>query len=105
MFVCGGENVYPGAVVQLLESHPSIRQAAVVAVPDDVRGAVPVAFVVPESGETLDEGAVRAWALAHGPAYQHPRHVWFLEALPLSGTEKVDVRALEAEAIDRGGAR
>jgi long-chain acyl-CoA synthetase len=105
MFVCGGENVYPGAVVQLLESHPSIRQAAVVAVPDDVWGAVPVAFVVPESGETLDEGAVRAWALAHGPAYQHPRHVWFLEALPLSGTEKVDVRALEAEAIDRGGAR
>ncbi len=102
MFVCGGENVFPGAVAQLLESHPSIRQAAVVAVPDDVKGAVPVAFVVREPEATLDEAAVRSWARELGPAFQHPRRVWFLDALPLSGTEKVDVRALEAEAARRG---
>jgi len=101
MFVCGGENVFPGAVVQVLESLPSIRQAAVVAVPDDVKGAVPVAFIVAEPGAALTEDDVRSWALAHGPAFQHPRAVWFLEALPLSGTEKVDVRALEAEAARR----
>jgi acyl-CoA synthetase (AMP-forming)/AMP-acid ligase II len=101
MFVCGGENVYPGAVAQLLESHPSVRQAAVVAVPDDVKGAVPVAFVVPEPGAALDEATARTWAREHGPAYQHPRRVWFLDALPLSGTEKVDVLALEAEALRR----
>lgn len=101
MFVCGGENVFPGAVAQVLESLPSIRQAAVVAVPDDVKGAVPVAFVVAEPGSALTEEDVRSWALAHGPAFQHPRAVWFLEALPLSGTEKVDIRALEAEAARR----
>ncbi|MGZ4133163.1 MAG: class I adenylate-forming enzyme family protein [Actinomycetota bacterium] len=104
MFVCGGENVFPGAVVQLLESHPLIRQAAVVALPDDVKGAVPVAFVVTEPSSTLDESQVRAWAREHGPAFQHPRRVWFLDALPLSGTEKVDVRALEVEAVRRAAA-
>lgn len=101
MFVCGGENVYPGAVIQLLETHPQIRQAAVVAVPDEERGAAPVAFVVPEPGAPLTEDDVREWALAHGPAFQHPRAVWLVDELPLSGTEKVDVRGLEAEARRR----
>jgi len=101
MFVCGGENVYPGAVVQLLEAHPAVRQAAVVAAPDEERGAVPVAFVVREPGADLTPDDVRAWALAHGPAYQRPRAVWFLEELPVSGTEKIDVRALEDEARRR----
>lgn len=101
MFVCSGENVYPGAVVQLLETHPQIRQAAVVAVPDNERGAVPAAFVVAEPEAALTEDGVRAWSLAHGPAYQHPRAVWFLEELPVSGTEKVDLRALADEARRR----
>jgi acyl-CoA synthetase (AMP-forming)/AMP-acid ligase II len=101
MFVCGGENVYPGAVVQLLEAHPSVRQAAVVALSDEERGAVPVAFVVAEPGADLTDDEVRAWALAHGPAYQHPRAVWFLDELPVSGTEKVDVHRLEDEARRR----
>ena len=73
MFVTGGENVYPGAVAQVLETHPGIRQAAVVGVPDEERGAIPVAFVVAEPAAGLDEDAVQAWALARGPAAEHPR--------------------------------
>ena len=46
MFVCGGENIYPGEVETMLERHPGIRQACVVPVPDEVKGAKPVAFVV-----------------------------------------------------------
>ena len=47
MFVCGGENIYPGEVETMLERHPGIQQACVVAVPDEIKGAKPVAFVVP----------------------------------------------------------
>jgi acyl-CoA synthetase (AMP-forming)/AMP-acid ligase II len=101
MFVSGGDNVYPGAVVQVLEGHPAIRQAAVVAVPDEERGAVPVAFVVADPAEPPTESDVQAWALAHAPASHHPRAVWFVDALPLGDTEKVDVRALETEARRR----
>ena len=103
MFACGGENVYPGAVEQLLERHPAVRQAAVVAVADDVKGAAPVAFVVVAPGAELTEEDVQRWALDHGPAYQHPRSVWFVDALPLATTEKVDRLALAAEALARLG--
>ena len=101
MFVCGGENVYPGAVEHTLERHPAIHQAAVVCVPDAVKGALPVAFVVPEPGHTVSEADVKEWALTHGPAYQHPRAVWVLEEIPLAGTAKIDKLALAAQARRR----
>ena len=37
----------------------------------------------------------RLFALAHAPAYQHPRFVWFIDALPLSSTNKIDRAALK----------
>jgi acyl-CoA synthetase (AMP-forming)/AMP-acid ligase II len=98
MFVCNGENVYPGEVERMLERHPAIHQACVVAVPDDVRGHMPVAFVVPAPGSTITTEAVKAWALAEGPAYQHPRLVEVVGELPLAGTAKVDRAALAARA-------
>jgi len=94
MFVSGGENIYPGEVEALLERHPAIQQAAVVAVPDDIKGQKPVAFVVRSPGTTLNEQQVKDHALANAPAYQHPRRVWFLDELPLAGTNKIDRKAL-----------
>ncbi len=94
MFVCGGENIYPGEVEKMLERHPNIHQACVVPVPDEIRGQKPVAFVVPTPGVQLEAEAVKTFALAHAPAYQHPRHVEFVAELPLAGTNKVDRHAL-----------
>jgi long-chain acyl-CoA synthetase len=94
MFVSGGENIYPGEVEALLERHPAIQQAAVVAVPDDIKGQKPVAFVVRSPGTALSEQQVKDHALANAPAYQHPRRVWFLDELPLAGTNKIDRKAL-----------
>lgn len=98
MFVCGGENVYPGEVEKLLERHPSVLQAAVVAVPDEIKGMIPVAFVVPVRGEEIEVAAVKAFTLDHGPAFAHPRRIVALDSLPISGTHKVDRKALEAMA-------
>jgi len=94
MFVCGGENIYPGEVEHLLEAHPDIVQACVVAVPDDIKGAKPFAFVIPRPGATLTEEAVKQYALANAPAYQHPRQVTFMTEFPLAGTNKVDRKVL-----------
>ena len=101
MFVCGGENVYPGDVERMLERHPGIHQSAVVPVDDAVKGALPVAYVVAERGSKLTEADVKAWALEHGPAYQHPRSVWLLDELPLAGTAKIDKAVLKADAAGR----
>jgi len=101
MFSCAGENVYPGDVEQMLERCPEIHQAAVVPVADELKGALPVAFVVAAAGVDPTEKYIRDWALTNGPAYQHPRAVWFLDELPLAGTAKIDKSALAAEAERR----
>lgn len=90
MFVSGGENIFPGEVEQMLETHPEIVQACVVPVDDDIKGTKPVAYVVRKTGSTLDAQGVRQYALANAPAYQHPRQVWFVDALPLASTNKID---------------
>ena len=101
MFVCAGENVYPGDVEQMLERNPAVHQAAVVPVDDELKGQLPVAFVVVEPGHEPTEEDVKPWALEHGPAYQHPRAVWFVEEILLGGTAKIDKTALKAEAAGR----
>jgi long-chain acyl-CoA synthetase len=99
MFVCGGENVYPGDVEGTLERHPDILQAAVLPFDHELKGQVPVAFVVARPGAGLTEQVVKEWALAHGPAYQHPRRVFLVPELPLAGTNKIDRAALRARAL------
>ena len=101
MFVSGGENIYPGEVEKMLETHPAIEQACVIPLDDDIKGQKPVAFVVLRSGAVLTDEAVKHYALTHAPAYQHPRRVWFLDALPLSSTNKVDRQQLAATARTR----
>jgi acyl-CoA synthetase (AMP-forming)/AMP-acid ligase II len=100
MFVCGGENVFPGEVEHLLEQHPGIVQACVVPVPDEIKGEKPFAFVVPRAGSTLTEDEVKRYALENGPAYQHPRRVCLLDALPLAGPNKVDRKSLKQRAAE-----
>ncbi len=102
MFVCGGENIYPGEVEKMLERHPGIHQAAVIPVPDELKGHKPIAFVVRANGAALDEQTVKEFALANAPAYQHPRRVIFIDEMPLAGTNKIDKRVL-AQQIPAGG--
>jgi acyl-CoA synthetase (AMP-forming)/AMP-acid ligase II len=101
MFVSGGENIYPGEVEKMLETHPAIEQSCVIPIDDDIKGQKPVAFVVLRSGAALTDEDVKHYALTHAPAYQHPRFVWFLDALPLSSTNKVDRQQLAAAARTR----
>ncbi len=101
MFVSGGENIYPGDVERMLERHPGIAQACVVPVDDEIKGSKPVAFVVAKPGVALTEAGVKQYALAHAAPYQHPRFVWFVDALPLSSTNKIDRAALTRNAATR----
>ncbi|MGM5028373.1 class I adenylate-forming enzyme family protein [Tardiphaga sp. 862_B3_N4_1] len=97
MFVCSGENIYPGEVEKLLERHPQVQQAAVVPLPDEERSQVPVAFIVTRAQPIPSFDDIRQFAIANGPAYQHPRRVEFVHELPWAGTNKIDRKAL----IDR----
>ncbi|HET7596584.1 MAG TPA: class I adenylate-forming enzyme family protein [Burkholderiales bacterium] len=94
MFVSGGENIFPIEVESLLERHPAVHQAYVMPFAHELKGAVPYAFVVLRSGARATEHELKQFALANGPAYQHPRRVFFLDQLPLAGTNKIDQATL-----------
>ena len=101
MFVSGGENIFPAEVELVLARHPDVAQAAVVPVPDEIKGMKPVAFVVPRSGTRPTEDEIKRHVLANAPAYQHPRMVIFVPELPLAATNKVDRKELERVARER----
>jgi long-chain acyl-CoA synthetase len=100
MFVCGGENIFPIAVETLLERHPAVHQAYVMPFEHELKGQVPYAFVVLRSGQEAGEDELKQFTIANGPAYQHPRRVFFLHQLPLAGTNKIDQSALRRFAAD-----
>jgi long-chain acyl-CoA synthetase len=104
MFICGGENIFPSEVERVLDTHPAVEQSAVVPVPDDIKGMKPVAFVVRRAGVQADEAMLKAHALEMAPAYMHPRRIWFLDALPLAGTNKIDKAVLKRWAEERSAA-
>jgi acyl-CoA synthetase (AMP-forming)/AMP-acid ligase II len=103
MFVSGGENIYPGEVEKMLEQHPAVQQACVVPVDDEIKGQKPVAYIVLRPGHAADAEEIKRYALAHAPAYQHPRQVWFVDALPLASTNKIDRNQLLRDAASRLG--
>ncbi|MEM7017467.1 MAG: class I adenylate-forming enzyme family protein [Pseudomonadota bacterium] len=98
MFNCGGENVYPGEVERILEKDARIQECCVVPVADDIKGQLPVVFVVTAAGQVISEDEVKTVALEHAPAYMHPRRVFFLDSMPLAGTNKIDRHVLTQQA-------
>ena len=101
MFVSGGENIYPGEVEKLLESHPCVQQAAVIPVEDAIKGQKPAAFVVLKENTLCSAETLKQYCLDNAPAYQHPRWIWLVENLPLASTNKIDKVELMSEARNR----
>jgi acyl-CoA synthetase (AMP-forming)/AMP-acid ligase II len=101
MFNSGGENIYPGDVERMLETHADVSQAAVLPIDDDIKGQKPVAFIIPRTGRHPTAEEIKQYALANAPAYQHPRFVWFLDKLPLASTNKIDRNTLQKLAEER----
>jgi acyl-CoA synthetase (AMP-forming)/AMP-acid ligase II len=98
MLIVGGFNVYPAEVENALLAHEAIGQVAVVGVPDRRMGEVPVAYVVPAPGRSVEPDAILAWARERLANYKVPRHVVALEALPINATGKVVKDELRARA-------
>ena len=101
MINCGGENVYPKEVETLLLMYEGVAQVAVVPVRHKVKGEAPVAWVVPHHGVTLSEKELKDFSLKNGPAYAHPRRLFFVEALPMTGSKKIDTQQLVKDTMGR----
>jgi acyl-CoA synthetase (AMP-forming)/AMP-acid ligase II len=98
MFNVGGENVWPGEVEKLIERMEGVHQACVVPVRHELKNLVPFAFVVLRPGAHLTAAQIKDFTIRNGPAYAHPRHVEFIDEIPLAGTNKPDRKLLTERA-------
>ena len=89
MYICGGFNVYPAEIEQVLARLEGVADAAVIGVPDDRLGEVGRAFIVRREGSDLDEQAVIDYTKKHLANFKTPRSVVFVESLPRNPGGKV----------------
>ncbi len=97
MYICGGFNVYPAEVEQVLTRLDGVAEAAVVGVPDPRLGEVGRAFIVGRPGHALDAAGVLAFCRERLANYKVPRRVEFRDALPRNPSGKVLKRLLREE--------
>ena len=97
MYICGGFNVYPAEVEQVLARLDGVAESAVVGVPDDRLGEVGRAYVVARVGQVLSEDTVIGFCRERLANYKVPRQVRFRDALPRTPSGKVLKRLLRNE--------
>ena len=98
MYVCGGFNVYPAEVEQVLSRLDGVAGAAVIGVPHDRLGEVGKAYIVPRPGCALDADQVLAFCRVRLAGYKLPRQVEFRGDLPRNSSGKVLKRQLREES-------
>jgi len=98
MYICGGFNVYPAEVEQVLARLDGVAESAVIGVADVRLGEVGQAYVVTRPGHALEAGEVLAFCRERLANYKVPRQVVFRDGLPRNPAGKVLKRLLREEA-------
>ncbi|NIR13598.1 MAG: AMP-binding protein, partial [Desulfobacterales bacterium] len=95
MIITGGENVYSVEVENILYTHPSVLEAAVIGVADPKWGEAVKAVVVLKSGETATEEEIIQYCKHHIARYKAPKSVDFISELPKTGSGKIFKKGLK----------
>jgi long-chain acyl-CoA synthetase len=94
MAIVSGLNVYPREIEEVLYKHPKVKDAAVIGVPDDLRGEKIVAYIVLKEGEEAHSREILRWMKERLAVYKVPRHIEFRDDLPRNNTGKIMKRML-----------
>ena len=89
LIISGGENIYPKELENLVYTLPSVKECAVVPVPDAKWGQVPALFVAFRDGKSLPPEDILAFMTNSLAKYKVPKYVKALTALPRNGTGKI----------------
>lgn len=89
MLLVRGLNVYPREIEEVLYQVPGVREAAVVAQADEKRGEIPVAFVSPAEGRSLQPADLLRYCRENLADYKVPREIRVMDNLPRTATGKV----------------
>ena len=92
LIISGGFNIYPREIEELLLEDPRVREAAVVGVPDDVRGEVPVAYICAD--DSLGVAELEARCRSQLASFKVPRAFVRIDTLPRTALGKVQKHLL-----------
>jgi malonyl-CoA/methylmalonyl-CoA synthetase len=92
LIISGGFNIYPREIEELLLEQPGVAEAAVVGMPDELRGEVPVAFIVPD--DSFDELALERTCREQFASFKVPRRFVRVESIPRTALGKVQKHLL-----------
>lgn len=95
LIICGGYNVYPREVEEVLFKHPKIKETAVIGVKSETRGEMVKAFIVLKEGETAEKNEIIAYCRKNLANYKVPREIVFMDSLPKSAVGKILRRQLQ----------
>jgi long-chain acyl-CoA synthetase len=96
VIISGGFNIYPVEVEDVLYKRDDVYLCALIGTPDDEKGELPIAYVVPAPGKSPTADELIAYCRAHLAAYKAPRRVIFKDAFPLGPTGKILKKELRA---------
>ena len=99
LIICGGENIHPAEIENLLSGHAAVAECAVIGVPDSKWGEVPVLVVVPRPGQCLDGAALLATLQGRLARFKWPRRVVVTGDLPKTALGKLQ-RALLVQRLE-----
>jgi fatty-acyl-CoA synthase len=97
----GGEKVFPEEVEEVLKTHPDVRDAVVVGVPDEKWGEAITALVEPAPGLAPDTTEIIAFTKTRLAAFKAPKSVHLVDSIGRAPNGKVDYKRLKALAADR----
>lgn len=105
LILVGGYNVYPRMVEEAIVQHPVVADVAVCGIPDDYRGEIVKAFIVPKDGRRIALGELRAFLKDKLAPFEMPRSIAFRDSLPRTPFGKVSRKELVAEEIAKQRSR
>ena len=97
MYICGGFNVYPKEVEDILMQHPDVAMVAVLGVPHPKMGEAGMAFIMRKPGSTVDPEALKALCADHLADYKVPAEVIIRDTLPMTALGKIHKPTLYEE--------
>ena len=96
IIIKGGVNIASLEITNRLLEHPDVADAATSGVKDDIYGEVPVGFVVPRPGRSLDEALMLEHCRTTLVAFKVPKAIVVCDAIPKNANGKIDRAALAA---------
>jgi long-chain acyl-CoA synthetase len=98
MAIVSGLNVYPREIEEVLYKHPEIRDAAVIGVPDKLRGEVTIAYIVlKDPSKTVHHKEILRYLREYLATYKIPRRIVVIDDLPRNSTGKILKRMLKEQ--------